>query len=48
MGDIVVDPVGNKLYFAAAYIEVIDTDGSNRRTLIAVNLISFVVDLKKR
>ena len=48
MGAIVVDPVGNKLYFTAAYIEAITIDGSNRQTLIPVRVYSLVVDPKKR
>ncbi len=48
MRAIVVDPDGNKLYFTAAYIEAISTDGTNRQTLIPVSVYSLVVDPKKR
>ena len=48
MRAIVVDPVGNKLYFTATYIESIGTDGSNRHTLIPLSVYSLVVDPKKR
>ena len=48
---IYVDPENNKLYFAAENIEVMNTDGSERTTLIrntGLMATSLAVDLKKR
>ena len=50
---IVDDPVGNNIYFGSnyGYIEVINTDGSGRTTLISHSGLQtggLAVDVKKR
>ncbi len=49
MEAIVVDPVGNRLYFAAGKrgIEVINVDGSSRTKLFDEVALSLAVDLRK-
>ena len=47
MSAIVLDPAGDRLYFARpGGVEVINVDGSNRTKLVADSAISLAVDLK--
>ena len=47
MDAIVVDPVGDRLYFAGADgVEVINVDGSNRTRLAKDSAFQLAVDLK--
>ena len=44
---IVVDPAGDRLYFAGGDgVEVINVDGSNRTKLVPNSAFSLAVDLK--
>ena len=47
MDAIVVDPVGDRLYFAGGDgVEVINVDGTNRTRLANVSVSQLAVDLK--
>ena len=49
MRAIVLDPVGDRLYFASyggGGVEVINVDGSSRTKLVADSAFSLAVDLK--
>ena len=51
MNDISVEPVGNKIYFANKAVEVVNTDGSGRTTLLLIRepmTYCLIFDLKNR